>query len=85
MKKPKASYKFSEKELRSDLLAEARALRIHIGFAEIIVERVIKVVKSYLSTHPIVTSQDVEDLVYKELKKYNKDLAYIYHNRDKII
>ncbi len=86
MKKTSESpYSFSADDLRHDLLAEARALRVHSGFAEIIAEKTIKVVEKYLKTHPVVTKKDIETLVYNELKKYHKDLAYIYHNRDKII
>lgn len=78
-------YIFSSEKLRKDLLAESRALRIHVGFAEIIAEKCSKAVEKYLEIHPIVTEADIEKIVYTELKKYNKDLAYIYHNRDKII
>ena len=76
---------FPIKELREDILREAKILKIHSGFAELIVERVVFQVNDFLSKHKIVTKEEVEKIVIKELKKYNKDLAYIYHNRDKII
>lgn len=86
MKKETAKkYTFSSEELRKDLLSEARALRIHVGFAEIISDKCVQAVEKYLKTHPVVTKSDIERIIYNELKKYHKDLAYIYHNRDKII
>lgn len=84
-KETRKKYIFSSEKLRKDLLAESRALRIHVGFAEIITEKCTKSVEKYLETHPVVTEADIEKIVYTELKKYHKDLAYIYHNRDKII
>ena len=84
MKKEKA-YKFSVSELKEDLFREARALRIHGGFAEQIVEKVLKKVNAYRKTHPVVTKKDIDLLVYRELKKYHEDLAFIYKNRGKII
>ena len=86
MKKSKtSSYSFSIEELKKDLSREARALRIHSGFANVIIEKVIASVKAYQKTHPVVTEKDIDRLVYTELKKYHKDFAFFYHNRDKII
>ncbi len=86
MKKFEASsYSFSIDELEKDLFREARALRIHGGFAEAIIGKVILAVESYTKTHPVVTENDIKKLVYTELKKYHKDFAFFYHNRDKII
>lgn len=85
MKKPEKPYKVSKKAIREDILAEAKTLRIHSGFAEQIADRTLVRVEKYLLSHPVVTKIDIERIVYEELKKYNKDLAYIYHNRDKII
>ena len=84
-KQSKKTYVFHPEDLQRDLLAEARALRVHSGFAEIIAIKTISAVEAYLTSHPVVTKKDIDDLIYKELKKYHKDLAYIYHNRDKII
>lgn len=76
---------YSLEGLKKDILEEARVLRIHSGFANQIAEKVVQAVEKFLSSHPIVTKEEVETIVVSELKKYNKDLAYIYHNRDKII
>ena len=86
MKKSNPSpYSFQTEDLKKDLSREARALRIHSGFANLLIEKVITSVKAYQKTHPIVTKKDIEGLVYTELKKYHKDFAFFYHNRDKII
>lgn len=85
MKGKKSSYSFSAEELRKDLYREAKALRIHGGFAEAIIEKVVTSVEKYTKTHPVVTENDIKKLVYAELKKYHKDFAFFYHNRDKII
>ncbi|MBQ2659859.1 hypothetical protein IJF86_00285 [Candidatus Saccharibacteria bacterium] len=77
--------KISLKTIEKDILAEARVLGIHTGFAAIIADKTLKKVEAYLSSHPVVTEVDLNRIIATELKKYNKDLAYIYHNRDKII
>ncbi len=84
-KTEKTTYTFSIEEIKRDLLRETRALRIHSGYADIIIEKILNELKEYKSSHPVVTEKDIETLIYRELKKYHKDLAYIYHNRDKII
>ena len=76
---------FSPVVLRADILRESRALNISTGFAEQISESVAKKIESYLSAHPIVTDLELSSLIEKEIGKFNADLAYIYHNRDKII
>jgi len=72
-------------KLKEDILCEARVLRVRAGFAEIIADKVCVVVEKFLKKHSFVTKEEVEKIVHRELEKYNKDLAYIYHNRDKII
>ena len=81
----KVQRKITPKTVREDILSEARVLKIHAGYAELIADKVIAEVKRYLESHPAFTDKDIEILVYTELRKYSKDLAYIYHNRDKII
>lgn len=76
---------FSAEDLKKDILYEARVLDIQSGFAEDIAEKVIKSVEKNLEKKKILTKSDINRIVVAELKKYDKDLAYIYHNRDKII
>jgi len=84
-KKTSPSYDFSLEEIKTDLLREARALRIHSGFADQIIEKVLLAVEKYQSSHPVVTKKDIDKIVHSELKKFDKDFAFIYQNRDKII
>ena len=76
---------FSPEELKKDILREAKVLNIHFGFATIIADKVTSSVESFINSHPVVTKTEIDSLIVSELEKYNKDLAYIYHNRDKII
>ena len=76
---------FDEKMLKKELLIDAVGVGIPIGSAEIFVNETLKSVKKSLKTKKIITENDLERLVTKELNKYNKDLAYVYKNRDKII
>lgn len=77
--------KFDEKELKKELKIHAIAVGIPIGAAEIFINRTLDNVKKSLKNKQIITENDLERLVTKELKQYNKDLAYVYQNRDKII
>lgn len=76
---------FSEKGLMKDLKLEARALEIPSGAAEIFIEKAIAAAKTKINQRKIITEQDVTRIVATELRKYHKDLAYVYENRDKII
>lgn len=80
-----SKWRFSKKVLKQDLLREARILNLHAGAVEMIVEKVAEKVQSDLAKKEIVTEYELTKLVVGELKKYNKDLAYVYANRDKII
>ena len=79
------SKSFSLENLKKDILSEARALKIHSGFADQIADKSVGALETFLSSHPCVTNLEIDQLIISELNKYNKDLAYIYHNRDKII
>jgi len=76
---------FNEKNLRKNLLIDAKAIGIPIGSATIFVDKTLESVKKQLKNKTIITNKDLERLIAKELKKYNADFAYIYKNRDKII
>lgn len=77
--------KFDEKKLIKELKIDARAIGIPSGAAESFIEKIIPAVKKQLKSKTIITKNDLERIVTKELKKYNNDLAYVYKNRDKII
>ena len=76
---------FNEKKLIKELKIDARAIGIPVGAAESFIDETIKGLKKSLKNKNIITEDDLKRLVYKELKKYHADLAYVYKNRDKII
>ena len=73
------------KKIHRDLKINALGLGIPIGAAEVFIEKVIQDSSKQLKNKQIITEDDLERVITKELKKYNKDLAYVYKNRDKII
>lgn len=76
---------FNENSLRKKLKIDARALGIPAGAAESFINETIKSTLKTLKGKSIITNNDLKRIVYKELKKYHADLAYVYKNRDKII
>lgn len=77
--------KATETELRKTLKIDARAIGIPSGAAEAFIDRTLKSAKQTLKHKKIITKNDLERVITKELKKYNADFAYVYENRDKII
>ena len=67
------------------LKIHAKALGIPAGSAEIFIKRSINAAEKSLKNRKITTKQDTIRAISKELKKYHKDLAYVYENYDKII
>ncbi|MBR0480141.1 hypothetical protein IJJ49_02700 [Candidatus Saccharibacteria bacterium] len=76
---------FDKKSLTKLLKIDARALDIPVGAAEIFIEKSLTAVEKSLKSKKIITENDLNRLIVKELKKYSADLAYVYENRDKII
>jgi hypothetical protein len=76
---------FNTRKLKRELLIDAKALGIPVGSAEIFIDRAITAATKKLSLRSVITPVDIKSAVAKELKKYNKDFAYVYQNRDKII
>lgn len=73
------------KKLEKDLKIDARAIGIPSGAAKAFVDQIIKDTKKNLSSKKIITDKDLKRTTLKEIKKYNRDFAYVYENRDKII
>lgn len=67
------------------LKVHARALGIPSGSAEIFIKKSITAAEKSLKNRKIITKNDKIRAISKELKKYHKDLAYVYENYDKII
>ena len=76
---------FMPEELVAELEAESRSLGLPDGSTAPIIARVLKAVLDWLDTREIITRSDLDRVVSSELDKYSPDLAFLYHNRGKII
>lgn len=77
-----------EKDLKNQetiLKTHAKAIGIPTGAAEVFIKKSLKSAEKSLKNRKIVTKDDLKRAILKELKKYHKDLAYVYENYDKII
>lgn len=83
-KQPK-TIKFSKKTLREELLREAKVLGLHPGAAEVMADKVVAAAEKWAKSRTMITQTDLDKAVARIVKKYNKDLAYVYQNRGKII
>lgn len=84
VKRPK-QIEFSEEQLREDLRREARVLNIHQGAADLIAGEVTIKLEKWLEDKPTITQSDLDRRIVMEVKKYNKDLAFILGERNKLI
>ena len=73
------------KKLTRELKIDAVGIGIPVGAAESFIKHALKDAEKQLKTKKIITKNDLERIIAKELKKYNANLAYVYKNRDKII
>lgn len=73
------------KSLRTELRLHARALGIPSGATDTFIDSTITSVQKSLTHKTVITSADLTRTVTRELKKYNKDLAYVYQKHDTII
>lgn len=76
---------FDEASIIKDLKIDAHGVGIPSGAAEIFINHAVKDARKSLKNKPIITEKDLKRAITKELKKYHKDLAYVYQNRDTII
>lgn len=76
---------FSERSLQKELMHEAKAVGIAVGVAEVITLKIAKRVSERVAKRTVITADDLNRFVAEEAEKYNKDLSYVYKNRDKII
>ena len=86
VKKPKlVELEFSEKQLINDLKREAKVLNLEQGAAELIAREVAKRIQLWMTDKPTITQSDLDRRIITEVRKYNKDLAFILGERNKII
>lgn len=76
---------FSENQLMLDLKKEAKALNLEQGAAELIAKEVTKKVSRWVTDKTAITQSDLNRKIVAEVRKYNKDLAFILGERNKII
>lgn len=85
-RKPKlVELEFSEKQLINDLKREAKVLNLEQGAAELIATEVAKRIQLWMTDKPTITQSDLDRRIITEVRKYNKDLAFILGERNKII
>ena len=68
-----------------DIMLESKILRISTGSAKAFAEKTAEKVAKWAEKKGGVTENDINSQIAKEIKKYSKDLAFIYENRGKII
>ena len=73
------------KDQEKILKLHAKAMGIPSGSADIFIKKSIAAAEKSLKNRKIITENDQIRAISKELKKYHKDLAYVYENYDKII
>lgn len=72
-------------KIKHELKIDARALGIPSGSAEVFIDRALNAATKKLQDRAIITENDIKTAITKELRKYHKDFAYVYQNRDKIV
>ncbi len=76
---------FSEEDVKVDILNTAKSINMPPGTAESIAEKTTKEVAKWVIGRKIITDDDLNMRIAKELQKYSRDLAYVYQNRGRII
>lgn len=71
--------------LKQEILQEARVVRLPMGTAEVIAEKIAEQVINWTKRRSAVTQADLNRQIARESAKYSQDLAYVFQNRDKII
>ena len=77
--------KLSKKKVHEDIKREAKVIGMHAGTAEIIADKVTEKVINWSKKRAMITEEDLNMRLAKEIKKYNEDLAYLFESRDKVI
>ena len=82
MKQPKP---YSSADLTSQILADAKSLKIPEKWALTVATKTTKHVDQWVKGRGAVTEADINRVATAKLKEYHADLAYIYKNRGRII
>jgi len=76
---------FNIAKVKRNIKIDAVGVGIPVGAAEVFAEKAAKSAQKSLKDKAVITERDLNFAISKELTKYNKDLAYVYRNRDTII
>lgn len=79
------SVKLSKKKIHEEIKQEARVLGLHSGTAEIIADKVTDKIMAWGEKRSMITEDDLNARLSKEIKKYNEDLAYLFESKGKVI
>lgn len=71
--------------LKKEILREAKVVKLPMGTAEVVAEKIAEQTLAWAKKRPAVTTEDLNRQIAKNAKKYSEDLAYVYQNRGKII
>lgn len=80
-----ATTKLSKKKIHEDIKREAKVLGMHSGAAEIIADKTVEKIIAWSKKRSMITEDDLNQRLAKELKKYNEDLAYLFECKGKVI
>ena len=80
-----AQVKLSKKKVHEEIKREAKVLGIHAGTAEIIADKVTEKIMTWSKKRAMITEDDLNQKLAKEIKKFNEDLAYLFESKGKII
>ena len=72
-------------ELTRELKIHAKAINLPSGAADSFIKTTIEAVEPVLAKKSTITDRDLKRYVSRELKKYNRDFAYVYEKYDTII
>lgn len=81
----KITYEYSSDGIRQSILRHAKSLRLSEGWGEQVADRVTKATDEWISDKDIVTEEDLRVFICKQLEQISPDIAFAYHNHDKII
>ena len=82
---PVPNFTYDPAKLENLLKIDAKGLGLHPGAADDFVDRVVTTVSRQVSAGKILTKRELKSTIVRELKKYHRDFAYIFQNRDKIV
>ncbi|MBO4855174.1 hypothetical protein J6X15_03860 [Candidatus Saccharibacteria bacterium] len=85
MGKKRITYEYTHDGIKESILRHAKALRLPEGWGEQVAERVAKATDKWIDDKDIVTEDDLQNFICKELEEISPDIAFAYRNHDKII